>query len=57
MTKKRTAAEFFDNAEENGLESAAKAGVNGDKASKSIEPGTESNYERMLDLWDQGTLI
>lgn len=51
--KKRTAAEFFDDAEANGLESAAKAGINGDKVNKPLEPGTESNYHRMMDLWDE----
>ena len=51
--KKRTAAEFFDDAEDNGLETAAKATVNGDKVSKPLQNGTELNYDRMVDLWDE----
>ena len=51
--KKRTAVEFFDGTEQNGLEPAAKVTVNGDKVSKPIEPGTEKNYESMLVLWDE----
>ncbi len=39
--KKRTATQFFDDAEMNGLESPAKADLNGDKVFKHLEFGTE----------------
>ena len=51
--KKRTAAQFFDDAESNGLESLATSYVNGNKVSKHLESGTEINYNRMLVLWDE----
>jgi len=52
-SRKRTAEEFFDDAEENGWQSSANADVNGDRVGKPIEPGTELNYTRMTDLWDE----
>lgn len=51
--RKKTAAEVFDEAEENGWEPIAEADVNGDPVSKPIEPGTELNYDRMAVLWDE----
>ena len=53
MGKKRTAAEFFDDATINGHESLAETTVNGDKVPKGLQDGTKINYERMLDLWDE----
>ena len=53
VQKKRTAAQFFDNAETNGLESLIEANINSDKVSKQLESGTEINYNRMLVLWDE----
>ncbi|KAI9806300.1 MAG: hypothetical protein M1825_006415 [Sarcosagium campestre] len=53
VKKKRTAAQFFDDAELNGLESLIEANMNSDKVSKHIESGTEINYNRMLVLWDE----
>jgi hypothetical protein len=51
--KKRTAADVFGDAEANGLEPAAEAGINGDRVCKPLEPGTVLNYNRMTDLWDE----
>ena len=51
--KKRTAAQFFDDAESNGLESLDKVNIDGDTVSKHLESGTEINYSRMLILWDE----
>ncbi|KAJ4502326.1 hypothetical protein HRR76_005404 [Exophiala dermatitidis] len=51
--RKKTAAEVFDEAEENGWEPIAEADVNGDPVSKPIESGTELNYDRMVVLWDE----
>lgn len=53
VKKKRTAAQFFDDAESNGHESLNKADIDGDTVSKHIESGTEVNYNRMLVLWDE----
>ena len=53
MRKKRTAAQFFDDAVINGHEPLAVTDLNGDKVSKGIEDGTQVNYKRMLDLWDE----
>lgn len=50
---KRTAAQFFDDAEMNGLEPLIKANINSDKVSRHLESGTEINYNRMLVLWDE----
>lgn len=47
--RKRTAAQFFDDAETNGLESLIEANI----MSKHIESGTKINYNRMLVLWDE----
>ena len=51
--KKRTAAQFFDDAETHGLEPLMKTDLNSDKVSKHLESGTETNYTRMLVLWDE----
>ena len=53
VPKKRIAAQFFDDAETNGLESLIEANINSDKVSKHLESGTEINYNRMLVLWDE----
>ena len=50
--KKRTADEFWDGAEANGLKPAAESGINGHAVLKELEGGTEDNYDRMLDRWD-----
>lgn len=52
--KKRTAAQFFDDAETHGLEPLMKTDVNSDKVSKHLESGTES---RMLVLWDESVFM
>ena len=51
--KKRTAAQFFDDAETHGLEPLIKTDLNDEKVSKGLEDGTETNYTRMLLLWDE----
>jgi len=53
VQKKRSAAQFFDDAQTNGLESLTEANINSNKVSKHLEPGTEINYNRMLVLWDE----
>lgn len=53
VKRKRTAAQFFDVAEINGLESLINANISSDKVFKHLESGTEINYNRMLDLWDE----
>ena len=50
--KKKTAAQFVDDAESNGLESLNKANIDGDTVSKHLESGTEINYNRMLSHLD-----
>ena len=56
MRKKRTAAQFFDDATINGHEPLYEAHVNGDTVAKGLEDGTELNYKRILDLWDEYVL-
>ena len=56
MRKKRTAAQFFDDAVTNGHEPLHETDVNGDTVAKGVEDGTELNYKRMLDLWDECVL-
>ena len=56
MRKKRTAAQFFDDAMTNGHEPLHETNVNGDTVAKGLEDGTELNYKRMLDLWDECVL-
>lgn len=51
--KKRTAAQFFDDAQLNGLESLDNANIDGDTVFKHLQSGTEINYSRMLILWDE----
>jgi hypothetical protein len=41
--KKRTAAEISDDAEANGLQTAAESGINGDEVHNPTEDGTELN--------------
>lgn len=54
MTKqKRTSAQFFDDAETHCLEPLTNTGLNDGKVSKGLEFGTETNYNRMLILWDE----
>ena len=53
MPVKRNAAQALDDAETHGLESLEQANVNNDKVSKKLEPGTQCNYDRMLDFWDE----
>jgi hypothetical protein len=50
---KRTAADVFDNAETSGLEKLDVSDINGDPVYRELEPGTQINYSRMLDLWDE----
>ncbi len=50
VQKKRTAAQFFDDTETNGLESLIEANINSDKVSKHLESGTKINYNRILVL-------
>ena len=53
VKNKRTAAQFFDDAESNGHKSLNNADIDGDTVSKHIECGTEVNYNRILVLWDK----
>ncbi len=53
VQKKRTVAQFFDDAKTNGLESLIEANINGDKVSKHLESNIEINYNWMLVLWDE----
>ena len=48
--RKKTAAEVFDEAEENGWQPIANADVNGDRVSKPIEPGTRGSFIRTLSV-------
>ena len=50
MRKKRTAAQFFDNAATNGHEPLHETKVNGDIVAKGLKDSTELNYKWMLDL-------
>jgi hypothetical protein len=51
--RKRTAADVLDTAEEMGLESLADSNITSERVYSEIEPGTDINYVRMLDLWDE----
>lgn len=51
--KKRTAAQFFDDAETHGLEPLMKTDLNSDKVFKHLEFNIEINYNRMLILWNE----
>ena len=57
MRKKRTAAQLFNDAVTNGHEPLHETDVNGDTVAKGLEDGTELNYKRMLDLWDECVLL
>ena len=56
MRKKRTAAQFFDNATINGYEPLYETHVNGNTVAKEIEDDIKLNYKQMLDLWDKYVL-
>jgi len=49
--KKRTAAQFFDDAETNGLESLDRVDVNSNKVPKNHGFDTEINYDRLESLY------
>lgn len=51
--QKKTAADIFDAAELNGARPVEETDINGDRVPSVIQPGTEINYDRMLDLWDE----
>ncbi|KAG9242200.1 hypothetical protein BJ878DRAFT_544482 [Calycina marina] len=51
--QKKTAADIFDAAELNGARPVEETDINGDPVPSVIQPGTEINYDRMLDLWDE----
>ena len=53
MAKKRTAEQFFDDAETGGLELLPKVNTNNGKVSKHLEDDTEINHNRMLSRWDE----
>lgn len=46
--RKRTAAQFFDDAETNDLKSLIEVNINNDKVFKHLESEIEINYNRML---------
>jgi hypothetical protein len=51
--QKKTAADIFDAAESNGARPVEETNINGDLVPNDIQLGTEINYKRMLDLWDE----
>lgn len=51
--QKKTAADIFDAAELNGARPIEETDINGDRVPSVIQLGTEKNYERMLELWDE----
>lgn len=51
--RKRAAADVLDTAEEMGLESLADSNITGERVYSEIQYGTDINYIRMLDLWDE----
>ena len=51
--RKKTPADIFDEAEENGWQPITNDDVNGDRVGKPIKPRTELNYDRMIALWDE----
>ena len=53
VKKKRTAAQFFDNAESNGHKSLNNTDIDGNTVFKHIESGIEVNYNQMLVLCDE----
>lgn len=51
--QKKTTADIFDTAELNRARPVEETDINGDRVPSVIQPGTEINYNRMLDLWDK----
>lgn len=51
--QKKTAADIFDAAESNGARPVEETDINGDPVPRVLQPGTEGNYNRMLDHWDE----
>jgi hypothetical protein len=51
--QKKTAAEIFDAAESNGARPVEETEINGDPVPRVLQTGTEHNYNRMIDLWDE----
>lgn len=51
--QKKTAADIFDTAELNGARPVEETDINGDLVPSVIQPGTQINYDRILDLWDE----
>jgi hypothetical protein len=51
--QKKTAADIFDAAESNGIRPVEETDINSDPAPRVLQPGTEGNYSRMLDHWDE----
>lgn len=51
--QKKTAADIFDAAELNGARPVEETDINDDPVPSVIQPGTEINYDRMLNLWDE----
>ena len=56
MRKKKTAAQFFNDAVTNGHKPLHKINVNNNTVAKGLEDSTELNYKRILDLWDKCVL-
>lgn len=52
MPKKKPPKNFFQRARENGSERTTDI-VNGDEIKKKLVPGTERNYARALELWNE----
>ena len=55
--RKRTAAQFFDDAETNDLKSLIEVNINNDKVFKHLESEIEINYNRMLIFWNKWVLM
>ena len=51
--RKRTPAQFFDNVETHGLEPLMKIDLKNDEVSKHLESSIDTNYTRILVLWDE----
>jgi hypothetical protein len=49
----RTAKAIFDAGEADGALPVEETGINGDEVHSVLEPGTKSNYDRMIDLSDE----
>ena len=55
--KKKIAAQFFNNVEINDLKFLTTVNINDDKIFKHLESDTETNYNRMLILWNKWVFI